>query len=106
MSKEELLRPGDMVVCREDIDKLILWSSYGCEPDDDGAGVDPKNVLLILEVRRSSIDDLKPTDTFTPEWQIGAYYVLSSFGIKGWIGAGWVVPVKKIKRSKKEIYEA
>ena len=88
----KLLKPGTLAICKPDCDGLIIWSSYACEVDDDIDKIYSDDVLVIIEVR-------KPTDKeiqdkyLTPEWQNGAYRVLTSNGTSGWTGEGWLIPI-------------
>lgn len=98
MSQNKLLAIGTLVACRPDLDQLILWSSYDVDDVDDVAGyVDIDEVLVILEARKNEDPDRKKSllkeELFSEEWKNGAYLLLSSSGIKGWIGEGWIVPV-------------
>ena len=94
MSANKLLQPGTLVVCREDLDKLVLWESPSCDLDDVAGQVDVNEGLIILETRETpAIEKENLGDLYTEEWKNGSYYVSSRSGIKGWIGEGWVVPV-------------
>lgn len=97
MSQNKLLAPGTLVTCRPDLDQLILWQSYDVDDVDDVAGyVDIHEVLVILEARKNEDPSRKKStlkeELFSEEWKNGAYLLLSSSGIRGWIGEGWVVP--------------
>jgi hypothetical protein len=97
--QKKLLPIGTLVVCRTDIEHLILWESYDVDDTDDVAGyVDIHEVLIILEARKNEEPDRKKKsivkeELFSEEWKNGAYLLLSSSGIKGWIGMGWVTAV-------------
>lgn len=98
MSQSNLLPIGTLVTCRPDLDQLILWGSYDVDDADDVAGyVDINEVLVILEARKNEDPDRKKSilkeELFSEEWKNGAYLLLSSSGIKGWIGEGWIVKV-------------
>jgi len=93
MITEGLLKPGDLVACRPDADGLIMWSSYRCDIDDTVGGVDVNDILLILKSRKPTKKELRQPIPLTEEWKVGAYQVLSSEGLVGWIGAGWAVPI-------------
>jgi hypothetical protein len=94
MTVKQLLPPGTMVVCRVDLDKLILWSSYDCDLDDVNGYVDVNEVLIIIDSRITPEEERSKYDeVYTDEWKNGAYLVMSSSGVKGWIGEGWVTPV-------------
>jgi hypothetical protein len=94
MTIKQLLSPGTMVVCRPDLDKLILWSSYECDLDDFNATIEVNDVLIILDVRVTPTEEKSKYDEiYTEEWKNGAYLVISSAGVQGWIGEGWVIPV-------------
>lgn len=91
MMAKNLLSPGTLVTCRADAPGgLIMWSSYRSEIDNDVGKIEQDEVMLILKSRKSGKNE---KHTLTPEWQTGAYLILSSAGTKGWVGAGWVVPV-------------
>lgn len=100
MPTKKLLPIGTLVVCRTDIEHLILWESYDVDDADDVAGyVDLHEVLIVLEARKNEDPDRKKSiikeELFSEEWKDGAYLLLSSSGVKGWIGEGWVVPVNQ-----------
>jgi len=94
MTVKKLLPPGTMLVCRIDLDQMILWSSYNCDLDDINATVDVNEVLMVIDSRVTPEEDRpKYDEVYTDEWKNGAYFVMSSSGVKGWIGEGWVMPV-------------
>lgn len=98
MCQKKLLPVGTLVACRPDIDQLILWESYDVDDTDDVAGyVDINEVLVILGFKQNDDPDRKKPiikeELFSEEWKDGAYFLISSSGIKGWIGEGWIVPV-------------
>jgi hypothetical protein len=96
--QKKLLPIGTLVACRTDIEHLILWESYDVDDTDDVAGyVDIHEVLIVLEARKNEEPDGKKStikeELFSEEWKNGAYLLLSSSGIKGWIGMGWVTAI-------------
>lgn len=98
MHQKKLLPVGTLVACRPDIDQLILWESYDVDDADDVAGyVDINEVLVILKARKNEDPHRKKSllkeELFTEEWKNGAYFLMSSSGVRGWIGEGWVVPI-------------
>lgn len=100
MSQSKLLPIGTLVACRPDIEQLILWESYDVDDADDVAGyIDISEVLIILEARKSEDPNRKKSiikeELFSEEWKNGAYLLLSSSGIRGWIGEGWVIPIAR-----------
>ena len=93
MAKGNLLSPGQMVISKEKNERLFLWSSYRGEIDETCGLIEIDELLLVLESKES--DDKQ--ESLTPEWENGAYYVMASNGLKGWIGSGWVEPITKDK---------
>ena len=94
MTVKRLLKPGTLVTCRAEADGLIMWSSYGCHIDHDIDHVNENDILMVLKSRKPTkieLNDIK--NPLTEEWIIGSYQVLSPKGIKGWVGAGWVLPI-------------
>jgi hypothetical protein len=49
---------------------------------------------MVINSRITPEED-RPTydEVYTDEWKNGAYFVMSSSGMKGWIGEGWVMPI-------------
>lgn len=91
MSKK-LLKPGTLAVCKQECDGLIIWSSYSCDYDDDIGKVFADDILMILESRKPTKKET--SDKYlTPEWQNGAYKVLTPNGRSGWTGEGWLIPI-------------
>ena len=98
MSKK-LLAPGELVIRRPnaEVTKLIAWSSCMGSIDDDVGLIDSEELMVIVEVKKTSKAELSnPRSPLTHEWRKGAYKVISSSGINGWIGAGWVIPVNNL----------
>ena len=92
----KLLKPGTLVACRPDFaGNLILWASPFSDIDEDVAIVGSDDVLLIIK-RKSTTKKNDKKVTLTPEWEIGSYMVLTSSGARGWVGAGWVVPISDL----------
>ena len=94
MPTKKLLSPGTMVVCNAslDIDQLVLWGSYEGAASIELAVhgiIDMKDVLIVIKSRIN----LDKNVIYSDEWKNGAYFVMSSSGMKGWVGEGWVVPV-------------
>lgn len=95
MPTKKLLSPGTMVVCNAslDIDQLVLWASYEGDVENIEHAVhgtiDMKDVLIVIKSRIN----LDKNVIYSDEWKNGAYFVMSSSGMKGWVGEGWVVPV-------------
>jgi len=94
MPTKKLLSPGTMVVCNAslDIDQLVLWGSYEGAASIEHAVhgiIDMKDVLIVIKSRIN----LDKNVIYSDEWKNGAYFVMSSSGMKGWVGEGWVVPV-------------
>lgn len=90
---ESLLSPGDMVMCRS-TDSLVVWSTYKSSFDDDAGFVSADEIMLILKVRKTTKKEQNNVDYFfTDEWKQGAYKIVSSSGVVGWVGAGWVAPI-------------
>ena len=88
---KNLLSPGTLVTCRGDAPGgLIMWSSYRSEIEDDIGKADQNEIMLILKSRKPAKKELC---SLTPEWKTGAYLILAAGGKKGWVGAGWVIPV-------------
>jgi hypothetical protein len=85
----KLAAPGDIVTCRPGEDRLYLWSSMNCNPDEINGQTEPGEILLVLDVRKN----IETIRNLQDEWSNGAYFLYSSRGISGWVGAGWVVPV-------------
>lgn len=82
-----MLKPGQVVVGRSDIDHLVLWESI----EDSSESVecsDSNDLFVIIEVveKLPSIE----SENMTDEWKNGAYRVMSSKGNCGWVGEGWV----------------
>lgn len=90
-----LLRPGSLVICKSDlVGDLVLWGSPRSDSiDDDIAMSSPKDVLLIIKARKAKSTKSALAGRLSNEWSEGSYMVLTSSGVKGWVGAGWVVPV-------------
>lgn len=95
MPTKKLLSPGTMVVCNAslDIDQLVLWASYEGDVENIEYAIhgtiDMKDVLIVIKSRIN----LDKNVIYSDEWKNGAYFVMSSSGMKGWVGEGWVVPV-------------
>jgi hypothetical protein len=95
MPTKKLLSPGTMVVCNTnlDIEQLVLWGSYEGDVENIEHAVhgtiDMKDVLIVIKSRIN----LDKNVIYSDEWKNGAYFVMSSSGMKGWVGEGWVVPV-------------
>lgn len=85
----DLLTPGHIVMSKEKSEKLILWSTYRGESDDFFGVVDPNEIMIVLESKKT----IPGEEQLTPEWENGAYLVMTSSGTKGWVGSGWVVSV-------------
>jgi len=92
MRRNNLLRPGSLVVCRSSVDKLTLWGSYRCDIEDDVDYVKPGEILIIIKSKRSAPDEENDM-SLSREWQVGAYKVLTPRGKVGWVGAGWLKPL-------------
>jgi hypothetical protein len=86
-----LLSRGEIVVCRSDVavTSLVVWSSERASFDDDVGTVSINEIMIIVDVKKPSKRALKDL-TLTDEWKLGSYKILSSSGVSGWIGAGWV----------------
>lgn len=94
MASKELLSPGDIGVCRPDLDRMIVWSSHRSDFDADTGQVSSNDLLLIIETRKTTRRELRDrSNPLTFEWKKGSYHILASNGVRGWVGAGWVVPV-------------
>lgn len=90
----KLFKPGTIVTCREDVENLTVWSSYHANAENDAGQIDARTLMMIINSRKTSKKELKDfKKRLAKEWEIGAYEVLSSTGVKGWLGAGWVVEV-------------
>jgi len=82
-----LYAPGVLVKSRLVGEQLILWPSYKTSSPDNSLGsVSDNDVMIILKTRKSK----KITKNLSDEWQKGSYLVLTSTGIFGWVGEGWV----------------
>lgn len=91
MTVKKLLPPGTMAVCSVDIDQLILWSSYNCDLDNINATVGVNEVLMVINSRTIPEEErTKYDEVYTDEWKNGAYLILASSGVSGWVGAGWI----------------
>jgi len=84
---EELLQPGHIVTPRDKSEKLVLWSTYMCDPDEFYEIVDLNGIMIILETKKTE----KEKEVLTPEWKNGAYRVMTQDGVVGWVGSGWVI---------------
>lgn len=114
MKIHELYLPGDLVKSRDKRNNLILWSShpYSRHRDlgwDDTSYNDPddtsynnpqqvkfSDILIILKTKETTSDELKILQnslSLSLKWKKGAYLVMSSNGIQGWVGCGWVVKI-------------
>lgn len=89
---KKLLRPGELAMCRPEADGLIIWSSYNCDYEDDIGKIYSHDILMILESRTPSDKEIKEQH-LAPEWERGAYRVLTPDGQNGWTGEGWLIPV-------------
>lgn len=89
MRRNKLLKPGQLAVCKSDIDKLTLWGSYRCDIEDDVDYVEPGEILIIIKSKRTASDN-DEENPLNIEWQVGAYKVLTPRGKLGWVGAGWI----------------
>lgn len=88
---DSLLVPGTIVKGRTN-ETLVLWKTYKCSIYDEAGKVDANEIMVILEAKQNKSKQ-KAKARMTEEWQRGAYLVLSSNGVKGWLGEGWVIPV-------------
>ena len=82
------------MVCRPNLDVLLLWPRLYSFSTDETTEIDPGQVLLVLETKQHE-DKFLTKISLTEEWKGGAYLVLSGEGKLGWVGEGWVVPVRK-----------
>jgi len=93
MSKS-LLKPGTMVSCHKDINELVIWKSYRSDMEDNIDSVKSGDIMVILESRKTSNFEVEDqVNMLMDEWKIGAYLLLTPNGKKGWVGAGWIIPV-------------
>jgi hypothetical protein len=86
---EDLLKPGHIVVSKDKDEKLVLWSAYKCESDEFYEIVDSNEIMIVLEAKKSTSSE----EFLNSEWENGAYFVMTSSGVKGWVGSGWVTSV-------------
>ena len=85
-----LLSPGTLVKIQPGEEFLVLWPSSTTMSYEKEAGrVFSSDVMTILKVKKAR----KIHKNISDEWQKGSYLVLSSTGVSGWVGEGWVVPV-------------
>lgn len=85
-----LLSPGTLVKIRPGEEFLVLWpTSRTISYEKEAGRVSSSDVMTILKVKKSK----KFHKNVADEWQNGSYLVLSSMGISGWVGEGWVIPV-------------
>ena len=89
-----LVKPGSMVSCRDDMDYLTIWKSYRCNADQDIDVVRSGEIMLILKSKRTAKVSLRNASIpLVAEWETGAYRVLTPRGVSGWVGAGWITEV-------------
>lgn len=87
---DSLYKPGTLIKSRLKDECLILWpSSRNTTPDDEAGRVTPDEVMVILKTKKST----KKDKNLTEEWQKGSYLVLTSSGVSGWVGEGWILLV-------------
>jgi len=84
-----LLAPGDLAVCKKGISSLVLWPTSTCDQMECTETADSTCVFVVLE-SHSKPARLEKNQILTNEWRKGCYLLLSSSGVKGWVGAGWV----------------
>ena len=80
--------PGDLVVpnLHSGADTLLLWN------DENGVGPN----VVVAEIKRKSIltvikcEHFKEVSNKNDEWANGACLLISSDGIAGWTGNGWL----------------
>ena len=90
MVKKKLLPLGELVVSKKN-NKLFLWpSSYADDLMEQCDIAESNEVMLILEVKCPTNEDIMNIFQFNSEWKDGAYLVMKSNGSKGWVGSGWV----------------
>jgi hypothetical protein len=87
---DSLYTPGTLIKSRLKDERLILWPSFRTTtPDDESGRVAPDEVMVILKTKKPTKKDKNLAD----EWQKGSYLVLTSSGVSGWVGEGWVLLV-------------
>lgn len=78
--------PGELVVCRSDVEHLILWESCECDAEDVNGLAEAHEILIVLDYKKTS-----GSDKIMDEWSEGAYKLMTPRGVVGWTGVGWVV---------------
>lgn len=92
MYGDALLPPGTLVSVRSGEEFLVLWpNSRTISYEEETGRVSSSDVMTILKVKKAR----KIHRNISDEWQKGSYLVLSSTGVCGWVGEGWVVPLEK-----------
>lgn len=85
-----LLPVGTMIKPKPENEFLVLWSTDRNSNFDDEIGrVLEDEIMIILKSEKTNSENKSWTD----EWKNGSYMVLSSSGLIGWVGEGWVIPI-------------
>lgn len=88
--KKKLFLPGSLVRIKPGEEFLVLWPTYKTDSYEKETGrVFINDIMIVLKTRETK----KINERLSDEWKKGSYRVLTSSGISGWVGEGWVVSI-------------
>jgi len=88
--KEKFFLPGSLVKIKPGEEFLVLWPTHKTDSYEKEAGrVFINDIMIVLKARETK----KINERLSDEWKKGSYLVLTSSGISGWVGEGWVVSI-------------
>jgi len=92
--KENLFLPGSLVKIKPGEEFLILWPTYKTDSYEKVYAKELGRVFIndIMMVIKTIKGTQKKNKRVSDEWTKGSYRVLTSSGIIGWVGEGWVIP--------------